>query len=99
MNIENIYAEDVKRMIDNKEDVQVVDVREDFEVAQGMIPDAIHIPLGHLPEGYNLLDTDRPIVVVCRSGARSMNACMFLKSKGIDCKNLYGGMFAWESLR
>ena len=76
---------------------QVVDVREDNEVAQGRIPGSLHIPLGQLGERLGELDRHRPVVAVCRSGNRSGAATQLLTSVGYTCDNMAGGMLAWQS--
>ena len=61
----------------NREDAQVVDVREPGEYANGHLPESRNIPLAHLEERVGELDKykDTPLLVVCQSGARSANAC------------------------
>ena len=74
----------------------LVDVRNDDEVARGMIQGAIHIPLAMLPVQYESLTKAENIVFYCHSGVRSAHAAAFAASKG--CKNVYnlaGGVLAW----
>ena len=74
----------------------LVDVRNDDEVARGIIPKAVHIPLAMLPVQYELLTKADNIVFYCHSGIRSAHATAFAASKG--CKNPYnltGGVLAW----
>ena len=66
---------DVRRVRD-----QIVDVREDEEVAEGTIPGAIHIPLGQLSARAGELDRERPVITVCRSGRRSAHAAEQLEA-------------------
>lgn len=49
----------------------ILDVREDFEVAEGMIPGALHVPMAQLQARLSELDPAVPIIAVCRSGNRS----------------------------
>ncbi|MEX1001708.1 MAG: rhodanese-like domain-containing protein [Crocinitomicaceae bacterium] len=74
-----------------------VDVREPYEVeevAYGV--NHLHIPLGDIQQRMDELPKDKQIIIGCRSGKRSMNACMFLKMQGYESvKNLEGGMIAW----
>lgn len=87
-------AETEKRM---KEDhVEVIDVRENEEVAQGMIDGATHIPLGDIPEATDRLDQEKEYILVCRSGRRSLNAAKYLADKGFKAINMTGGMLKWE---
>lgn len=74
----------------------LVDVRNDDEVARGIIPSAVHIPLAMLPVQYEPLTKIENIVFYCHSGVRSAHAAAFVSSKG--CKNVYnliGGVLAW----
>jgi len=75
----------------------LLDVREDDEWAAGHAPDAQHLPLGRLGTELATLDTQRPIVAVCRSGGRSQQAAAALASAGYDVANLEGGMKGWAA--
>ncbi|WP_085993860.1 rhodanese-like domain-containing protein [Oceanobacillus senegalensis] len=94
--MEEISAKDLQTKLENGEKLNMVDVREDEEVAQGMIPGAKHIRLGELPERLEELEKDKHYYMVCRSGGRSGRATEFLKEKGYDVTNMAGGMLAWE---
>ncbi len=75
----------------------LVDVRSEAEMAQGMIPGAVAIPLHLLPMRAESLPKDREIVLYCRSGARSAQARQFLKQLGFSkAYNLAGGVMAWQ---
>ena len=77
--------------------VQVVDVREPNEWAEGQIPGAIHIPLNEVAARSRELDPARPVVTVCRSGRRSLDAAAALLDAGFtDVASLAGGMIAWR---
>lgn len=75
---------------------QVVDVREDFEVAEGMIPGALHIPMGELNTRLEELDRSRPVIAVCRSGNRSARVADALNAAGYTADTMAGGMVAWQ---
>ncbi len=80
--------------------VQIVDVREDSEYRGplGHIDGAVLIPLGELAARASNLSRERPIVAVCRSGARSAQACVILQRLGYgDVANLAGGMLRWRT--
>jgi sulfur dioxygenase len=79
---------------------QIVDVREpdEFEGPLGRIPGSISIPLGQLNARAGELAKDRPIITVCRSGARSAQASVMLQKLGFeDVANLAGGMLRWRN--
>ena len=76
-------------------DVQLVDVRQDFEWEAGRIAGAIHIPLDALPSRASEIDRDRPVIFQCRTGARSSMATDAFRASGIEAYNLAGGLEAW----
>jgi len=77
-------------------DLQVVDVRNPGEVADGVIPDAITIPVSQLPGRVDELDPDRPTVVYCAGGYRSSVAASLLRQRGFDdVSDVIGGYTAW----
>jgi hydroxyacylglutathione hydrolase len=78
--------------------VQLVDVRADTEWAEGRIEQAEHRFLGRLAKNLAGLSKDTPIVVQCRSGARSAVGCSVLQAHGFkNVTNLSGGYLAWTS--
>jgi rhodanese-related sulfurtransferase len=74
---------------------QILDVREDFEVADGMIPGALHIPMGQLQARLSELDPAVPVIAVCRSGNRSAAVADGLNGAGYTADTMGGGMIAW----
>lgn len=97
--IGSITVEQLKARLDRGEQLQMIDVREDEEVAQGMITGAKHIPLGQLPDRYNEIERTNEIIMICRSGNRSGRACDYLQAQGITgLVNMTGGMLAWDLL-
>ena len=81
-------------------DIQIVDVREprEFTDALGHIRGARLVPLSELSARVGEIDRDRPVVAVCRSGARSAQATVMLRKAGFnDVANLAGGMLRWRA--
>ncbi|PEK93883.1 sulfurtransferase TusA family protein [Bacillus mycoides] len=77
------------------EECTVLDVREEAEFVFGHIPSAISVPLGELDSA--MLDSAKPIYVVCRTGNCSDAACQMLKEKGYsNVKNVIPGMLEWQ---
>jgi len=75
-----------------------VDVREDYEIAEIAydIKNKLEIPLGSIQVRLQEFPKDKNIIVGCRSGKRSMQACMFLKMSGYEhVQNLQGGILGW----
>ncbi|QZT55230.1 MBL fold metallo-hydrolase [Mycolicibacterium austroafricanum] len=78
-------------------DLQIVDVRNPGEVAAGMIPDAVSIPVGQLPARLGELDPAKPTVVYCAGGYRSSVAASLLRAHGFtDVSDILGGYGAWD---
>ncbi|BBZ78900.1 MBL fold hydrolase [Mycolicibacterium anyangense] len=85
-----------ERMADVPE-LQIVDVRNPGEAAAGMIPGAINIPVGQLPDRIGELDPRKPTVVYCAGGYRSSVAASLLRQRGFaDVSDVLGGYGAWE---
>jgi rhodanese-related sulfurtransferase len=72
-----------------------VDVREPYEFAAGHIRGSLHIPMTQIPERWEEIETDAPIVVVCHLGQRSAIVAEFLQSRGVPAQNLEGGLEEW----
>jgi adenylyltransferase/sulfurtransferase len=94
-----ITATELKQRLDNGEDIQIVDVRESFEVAIAKIPDTVHIPLGQVVDRMAEIDPARETVVHCKGGVRSAKAIEALKRSGFtgNLINLKGGIMAWSN--
>ena len=93
---EVIPAEAVRLI--NKEDAMVLDIREANELGQGTIIDSKHIALSVLAEKIDSLakDKDKPILVFCKVGNRSAQACKLLLKNGYtNVSGLKGGITAW----
>ncbi len=76
--------------------VELIDVREGWEVASGLIPGSRHIPLADLSDRVRELSADATYVMVCRTGARSSYAQSYLGRHGRRAINLEGGIVAWQ---
>lgn len=94
--MKEITAKELEEKIEAGEKVNVIDVREDEEVATGMIPGAKHLPLGDVPERMDEMNQKEHYYLVCRSGGRSGRACTYLEEQGYDVTNVAGGMLDWE---
>lgn len=95
-NIKEINAPQLAELLDQKADIQVVDIRQPAEVTSGTVPGAEMMPMHTIPLRIQEIKQDKPVVLVCRSGARSAQACMFLAQNGFEnVYNLRGGMMGW----
>lgn len=96
MMVKEIEASELQSRIEGGEDIAVIDIRSDAEVAQGILPDAEHVAMHMIPLRLQDLPKDKDIVLYCRSGARSYHACNFLNQQGVtNVLNLRGGIISW----
>lgn len=83
---------------DVADDAYLLDVREPDEWSAGHPPGAHHLPMMDVPARLAEIPTDRDVVVVCRSGARSAQVVGYLMGNGWDnVRNLAGGMHRWAA--
>ena len=89
----DITVEELKAQLGK---VQLVDVREPFEHEICSIKGDVLIPIRELELSLGELDSDKPTVLYCHSGNRSMHAAMLLRSKGfMSVRSLKGGIDEW----
>ncbi len=94
-NLSEISVEELKKKLDNKDDIFILDVREPHEY-QICSLNGYLIPLGDLPKRISELDSSREIVAHCKMGGRSAKAVAFLQQSGFTkVHNLTGGITAW----
>ncbi|KXG08830.1 putative adenylyltransferase/sulfurtransferase MoeZ [Anoxybacillus sp. P3H1B] len=94
--MKEITAEELKQRLEKGEKLNLIDVREDEEVAYGMIPGAKHIKMGEIPHRLEEFNKEEEYIFICRSGVRSENVCHYLQELGYSVCNMVGGMLAWE---
>jgi rhodanese-related sulfurtransferase len=76
--------------------IELVDVREDYEREAGHIPGSRHVKFDGLTEAAAQMDKDRSVVFYCRSGGRSAVATQAFRASGYDAHNMSGGLLAWN---
>lgn len=83
--------------VKDRDDVYVLDVREQWEYDEGHIPGVTLLPMGEVPARLDEIPTDKEVIVTCRSGNRSGQVTDFLRQSGFDnVHNMRGGIVAWE---
>lgn len=91
-----ITPKELAALLKTGDDVQLVDVREDFEREICALPGAIPLPLGEVAARLGELDRGRETVVFCKAGGRSLKAQGILTANGFGkVRNLEGGILAW----
>jgi rhodanese-related sulfurtransferase len=81
---------------DRGEKLTLLDVREEWELKVASVPGIVHIPMGEVPNRVAELDRNTEIVVLCRSGRRSLEIAKFLHQQDFRTANLSGGILAWS---
>ena len=95
-NVGEISVFELKKMMDEKADFQLIDVREAYEYEVSNLGGTL-IPLSILSENMDKIATNKTVVVHCKSGARSAKAIAILEEHGFkDLLNLAGGIVAFE---
>ena len=93
-----ITVEDLKKRLDQGEDLFILDVRNPEEYQICRLPGSTLLPLPEMPQRFAEVPKDREVVVHCKSGMRSAKAIGFLMQHGYDkLKNLKGGILAWAA--
>ena len=96
MFIKEVESPQLVSMMEENDDLVIIDVREMHEIARGTIEGAIPMPMATVPLRLNEIPNDKEVVFICRSGARSAQACMFMEQNGFDnVYNLRGGIISW----
>jgi len=91
----NINVAELEAMM-QKNNLHLIDVRTDAEVARGKIPQGDVLPLHLIPMRLHELDKTKPTVFYCQMGGRSAQAAAFAAASGFaDVYNLQGGITAW----
>ena len=92
-----VQPTELRRRLDDGENIYLLDVREPFEVDEWAFPGAVNIPLGQLGSRSAELPLERVIVVICHAGVRSAAATDALVKGGWRAESLAGGTAAWTA--
>lgn len=92
-----ISPQEVESILKQGKQYQLIDVRNPDEYSKGHIEGATLIPLPVLPVRLNEIDPHKDVIFICRSGARSTQACEYATSNGYrKVSNMSGGMLNWQ---
>lgn len=86
---------ELKKRLDDGDQLTILDVREPFEYQICHLPSSTLIPMAQLSQKLSLLEREREIVVVCHAGIRSRMAASWLRQMGFRVLNLSGGIDEW----
>jgi rhodanese-related sulfurtransferase len=96
--VQEITAKQLRELLASPEPPLVLDVREAYELADGIVPGSVHIPMRFIPTRLAELPRDQPIVAYCAAGVRSYHVAGFLLAQGYgDVKSLAGGIMDWQA--
>lgn len=94
----SIQAPELAALLKEHADLELLDVREPWEVQTASIPEATRIPMGEIAARVGELDAARTTVVMCHKGGRSARVAGFLEQHGFrDVVNLEGGIDGWAA--
>jgi rhodanese-related sulfurtransferase len=94
--MKEVTVQELKAMCDNNTPHQLIDVREQHEVDAANIGGE-HIPMGLVMQSMDSISHDVPVIIHCRSGARSAQVVAALEQRGFaNVANLKGGIMAWS---
>lgn len=96
--VKEITVQKLHELIENKEDFQLIDVREEFESEVASIGGKL-IPLGKIYFHLSEIEKEKKVVIYCRSGKRSADAILLLQeAAGLEnLYNLKGGILEWSA--
>lgn len=94
-----ILPKELKKKLDNSEDLFLLDVRNPNEYEIAKIKNSVLIPLPELEPNLNKIPQNKEIIIYCHHGNRSSEAVKILKEKGFsNVKSLVGGIDVWSRL-
>ncbi|MEP7289202.1 MAG: rhodanese-like domain-containing protein [Chloroflexota bacterium] len=95
--ITDITPKELKARLDAGEDIDVIDVREDWELARSKLSNIIHIPMNDVPDRLDEITKDKPVVIMCHHGNRSEQVINWLETEDYEnLLNLVGGIDRWS---
>lgn len=97
--IKEISATDLSGLIEANHHFEIIDIRTPAEIERGVIPNAKTLPMHLIPFKLDFFTTaNKQIIIYCRTGSRSAQACRFLNQQGIyNVINLRGGVVKWSN--
>jgi len=96
--MKEVTVQELKKLVDDKANIQIIDVREEYEYEQANMG-AEHIPMGNILAESDKISRSKQVIIHCRSGARSASVINALE-KQFGFENLYnlkGGIIAWAN--
>lgn len=97
--IKEISVAEFSELLEANHQFEIVDIRTSAEIERGVIPNARTLPMHLIPLKLDFFtNAGRQVVIYCRTGSRSAQACRFLNQQGIhNVINLRGGVVKWSN--
>jgi rhodanese-related sulfurtransferase len=97
--LKEIKPDELVKLIEKNDRLELIDIRTPAEIERGVIPNAKTLPMHLIPLNIDYFSLSKnQIVIYCRTGSRSAQACRFLNKQGINnVINLRGGVVKWSS--
>ena len=93
MDVPEIDVDELEQRL--AEGAALVDVREPDEFDEVRVPGALPLPLAEVPSRVDEIPNDATVYMICAKGGRSLAAAEFLRARGVDAVNVFGGTEAW----
>ncbi len=92
-----ITAEELKELLSKNTGIEILDVREPWEIQTASLAGSTNIPMNDIPARFKgELDPQKHIAVICHHGVRSMNVTAWLRRQGFEnVQSLRGGIDRW----
>jgi rhodanese-related sulfurtransferase len=95
-NYKNVTSPEAKKMVEQKKNIFLLDVRTSQEYAQARLKGSVLIPINEIERRVNEVPKNRPVLVLCAVGSRSNLVAGFLSNKGYgEVYNLTDGLVGW----
>lgn len=94
----HLTPEELRRKLELREDLFLLDVRTPEEFGEWHIPGAVNMPMDSLMSNLVSIPKDKDIIAICAHGVRSRTATQWLAASGCRVKTLFGGMAAWNAV-
>ncbi len=94
--VREITPKELKVRLDAGEAIDIIDIREAWELHQSRLAGAMHIPMNDIPASLDRIPRDKPIVLMCHMGSRSAMVANWMQKQGYDnVYSLAGGIDRW----
>jgi len=94
----SVKAPELKKMIGERKDILLVDIRSEKSFQEGHIDGAVNIPLYRITQRYDEIPLDHTVVLIDDRGFRTFLAGSYLERKGFKVMRLFGGMQGWQGM-